>query len=292
MKIFSPEKKIKPAAPKRAGAVTVEDAARQRPLPWYPNGLLATFTMKVKEFARNPATANAPNPAGPIPMVTDRNPLVLSLFGVAQRLGQFEQPLTHLRVTNPIIRAHQFESFAAGQGVGVQGPLRLIAEAPSRLALPDRHDVGHVVKEERNRHVKDPAEFKKPRSANPIGASFVLLNLLKCEPNRFPKLLLAQTKKSTAEPHATADMDINRVWRTRRQPLYARAAGRSPSLSSPRNVCFNHCFSFRSLGFDMGSFLTLPTAVSDECSQTDLTKPRAIHHNMQILIVIATIVPV
>src|SRR6266478_7616844 len=44
-----------------------------------------------------------------------------------------------------------------------------------------------------------------------IGASLVFLNLLKSQTDRFPELFLAQTKHVTAQAHARADVNVDRV---------------------------------------------------------------------------------
>jgi hypothetical protein len=60
--------------------------------------------------------------------------------------------------------------------------------------------------------------------ADPIGAALVFLDLLKRQSDRLPELFLAQAEHVSAEPHAEAHMDIDRVW------LVALSATRAPNL--------------------------------------------------------------
>ena len=48
--------------------------------------------------------------------------------------------------------------------------------------------------------------------ADPIGASLVFLHLLKGQSDRLSEFFLAQAEHVAAQPHAGADMDIDRVW--------------------------------------------------------------------------------
>jgi len=48
--------------------------------------------------------------------------------------------------------------------------------------------------------------------AHPIGASLVFLHLLKGQSDRLSEFFLAQAEHVAAQPHAGADMDIDRVW--------------------------------------------------------------------------------
>ena len=49
----------------------------------------------------------------------------------------------------------------------------------------------HVVKEERHRHFEDFRDMVQAAGADPVGAAFILLNLLKCQAKLFTKLFLA-----------------------------------------------------------------------------------------------------
>jgi hypothetical protein len=51
----------------------------------------------------------------------------------------------------------------------------------------------------------------QPAGADPVGASLVFLDLLKGQSDRLSKLFLAEAEHISAEPHAGADMDIDRV---------------------------------------------------------------------------------
>jgi hypothetical protein len=63
MKISRRKNQIASGAPERVATRTVKTPPRKQASPHDRNGLVATFTIKVKEFARNPAPGRRPSAA-------------------------------------------------------------------------------------------------------------------------------------------------------------------------------------------------------------------------------------
>ena len=105
--------------------------------------------------------------------------------------------------------------------IGLDQFKRLTSSHPVRFAACDlgaahtrwtvRHLLGHLVEEERYRHVENLGELKKPACADPIGASLVLLNLLEGDPHGLPKCCLAHAQQRAAQTNSAADMRINNL---------------------------------------------------------------------------------
>ncbi|GAN82776.1 hypothetical protein GHA01_01210 [Novacetimonas hansenii] len=58
--------------------------------------------------------------------------------------------------------------------------------------------VRHTVKEKRNRHIQNPRQVIQARRTNTIGATFIFLHLLKCQPQRRSQTLLRHAKQRAA----------------------------------------------------------------------------------------------
>src|SRR5580693_1071183 len=144
-----------------------------------------------------------------------------SFSAAGQSPCEIEQPAAQGRVVDPVICADQLDGFTAAQRIGVERFGRRLGE-PRR----DRRRANrvHVVEEEGDRNVQHATEIMQPAGADPIGAALVFLDLLKGQSDRLPKLFLAEAEHVSAEPHAGADMDIDRV------RLVAFSATRAPEL--------------------------------------------------------------
>ena len=57
----------------------------------------------------------------------------------------------------------------------------------------------------------DAREIEQPARADPVHAALILLDLLEGQAEGFAKLFLAHAKKRATQPHASADMDIDRA---------------------------------------------------------------------------------
>jgi hypothetical protein len=169
--------------------------------------------------------------------------------------------------------------------------LRLIRQSPAEVSFVGFEAFGHIVKEKRNRNIKDPAELEQTRSADSIGASFVLLNLLERQPYGLAQLFLAQTQQRAPQPDTASHVNVDRIGRARGQP-FDITTGSCPPLSSPGSLFLSHFLLCAFLPWESAQSAGFITAMRSHCPIQKLAKPSVSRHNMQTLIVFATIVPV
>lgn len=105
---------------------------------------------------------------------------LLGVFCGSKRFRQFEQAFAHLRIADPIVGPHEFERFSAREGIRVERCLRLVRHAGGANAVIAHYPVSHVIEEEGDRDIENAAKLEQPGSTDPIGASLVFLDLLKC----------------------------------------------------------------------------------------------------------------
>ena len=73
------------------------------------------------------------------------------------------------------------------------------------------HRVGSSSKKNDTGTSRTRAQLVQPAGADAIGAALVFLHLLKGQADRLAELFLAQAQHVAPQPHARADMDIDRV---------------------------------------------------------------------------------
>src|ERR1700730_1038937 len=139
----------------------------------------------------------------------------LGMAGGAHGLDHLEDTLAHPRLADLVVGPHQFQGLALDQRIlfllerraGLAEPL-----APTtRPGPPEQRVARHLVEEIGPRYVQPLGEFEQPARADAVGAALIFLNLLKCETDGRPELLLAHPEKGTALAHARADMNVHRV---------------------------------------------------------------------------------
>ena len=81
-----------------------------------------------------------------------------------------------------------------------------------------------LVEEIGDRNVQEPGQVVKPAGGQAVGAFLVLLDLLEAETEAVGELLLRRAQQDPAQPHLSADMDVDRV---RSVPRSAPAHGLS-----------------------------------------------------------------
>jgi hypothetical protein len=95
---------------------------------------------------------------------------------------------------------------------------------------PDRQGID-VIEEVRDRDIKHPAQIVEPARADPVGATFIFLDLLERKFDGSGELLLAYAKECPPQAHPVADMNIDRT----RPPAFRRplrsTIKRSPHFS-------------------------------------------------------------
>src|SRR3546814_205181 len=127
-----------------------------------------------------------------------------------ERLGHLAQTLTHARLADLIIGAHQLQRLALDH----RNELLLGQRAPPARVLrrrAGRHLVGHLVEEEVDGHVEHPRQVEQSARADPVSAAFVLLHLLKGEADGLSELFLAHTEQRPPQADPAAHMNIYRI---------------------------------------------------------------------------------
>ena len=81
------------------------------------------------------------------------------------------------------------------------------------VALLGPAPAGRVLEEEGHRHIEDAGDMLEPAGTDAVGAFFVLLDLLECDPETLAQLFLAHAKHHAAQPDAAADVNINGIRR-------------------------------------------------------------------------------
>ena len=98
-----------------------------------------------------------------------------------------------------------------GRSVGDHGDD--LANGFTREAGGDAKELAGGLGKDGDRDLKDMGDLLQPARADPIGALFVFLDLLKCQPERVAKLFLAHSQHHAAHTNATSDMLVGRVRR-------------------------------------------------------------------------------
>ena len=149
------------------------------------------------------------------------------LDSAGQCSSEFEEAAAQGWIVDLVIGADQFNRLAPTQRIGIEG-----IGSRFREACRDRrraHRI-HIVEEERHGDVQDTAQIMQATRPDTIGAPLVFLNLLKSQPDSLTELFLAQPEHVAAQPHARADMNVNRV------RLVALSATRPPGLLLHRHL--------------------------------------------------------
>jgi hypothetical protein len=120
----------------------------------------------------------------------------------SERLDELDDLAPDPGVRNFLESLVQVEDLSGGPGFWIGRGDRLAGTcAPA----------GKAFEEIARRDIQDVAQLPKLRGTDPVGAAFILLDLLKADPELARELLLGHSAHFASGPHTAPDMGIDRI---------------------------------------------------------------------------------